>query len=150
MRALVLAAIITATTACSSKMGGAGDDAGGDDGPLPEPTWSLDVDMSGLDRFVPLSTTTWAVAGTVTGSGEIEGVDVAGVPASYADGAFTSDVTVAPGLTPVTIDARDTDGHVRQADRTLISARWLPEGDHNAQGAAMVLNDAIVASMAEG
>jgi len=151
MRALVLAAIISATTACSSQLGGGGgDDTGGDDGPLPEPTWSIDVDVSGLDRFVPLGTTTWTVAGSVTSSDPLDGVDVAGVPATLTGGAFTADVAVAPGLTPVSIDARDVNGHVRQADRTLLSARWLPEGDHNRAGAAMVLDDEIVASMAEG
>lgn len=148
MRALVLAAIVTA--GCSTHLPGTGDDSGGDDGPLPEPTWSMDVDVTGLDRFVPLGTTTWTVAGTVISSDGLAGVDVAGAPATVTGDAFTADVSVMPGLTPVSIDARDVNAHVRHADRTLLSARWLPEGDHNTSAAAMVLNDEIVASMAEG
>ena len=137
--------------ACGNRAGEGGDDGGDDTGPVPEPAWSIDVDMSGLDRFVPVGTTTWSVGGIATASEGIASVEVAGAPVEVdAGGAFRADVAVNAGLTVVPIVARDTKDHQRQAHRSLLSARWLPEGDANPDGAAMILTDEILASMGEG
>lgn len=150
IRTLTMAAVLF-LGACGKEVGG-GDDGGGDDtGPIPEPAWTIDVDMSGLDRFVPLGTTTWSVGGTATGSEGIASVDVAGTAATLdGGGAFRSDVSVGPGLTVVPVVAHDTKDHQRQAHRSLISARWLPEGAANPEGAGLVLTDGILATMGEG
>jgi hypothetical protein len=136
--------------ACGTRPSDGGDDGGGDDGPIPEPAWTIDVDMSGLDRFVPAGTTTWSVGGVATGSEGIASVDVAGAPAALeSDGTFRADVAVAPGLTVVPIVAHDAKDHQRQAHRSLLSARWLPEGAANVDGAGLVLTDAILSTMGE-
>ena len=153
MRIRTLAVIsILFLVGCGNKMGtGEGDDGGGDDGPIPEPAWSIDVDMSTLDRFVPLGTTTWHVAGTATASDGLASVDVAGAAATLdGGGAFGAEVSCAPGLTIVPIVARDTKGHERQAHRSLLSARWLAEGAANPEGAGLILTDEILSTMGEG
>src|SRR5688572_432024 len=75
---LALCAAMAAIISCGSKTGG-GDDGTGDDddSPQPEPEWTIDVDMSGLDRFVPAGTATWPVAGRATASEGLAGVEVA-------------------------------------------------------------------------
>jgi hypothetical protein len=136
---------------CGNRTGGGDDDGGDDTGPLPEPAWSIDVDLSGLDRFVPLGTTTWTVGGTATASEGLASVEVGGGAATVdGAGAFSSDVSAAPGLTVVPVVARDAKGNQRQAHRSLISARWLPEGAANPDGAGMILTDEILATMGEG
>ena len=144
-------ALLGSGSGCGKDVGGGDDDGGGDDAPpTPEDAWRIDVDVSGLDRFVPLGTETWTVAGSVTASEGVAGVDVADAAVAADGGAFSADVTVAPGLTVVPIVARDLAGNERQAHRTLLSARWLAEGAPNPDGAGLILTDAILASMGEG
>jgi hypothetical protein len=145
IRTLGLAAWLVALGAlgCSREPGG--NDEGGAD---PPPGWRIDVDLTGLDRFVPEEATRWTVAGRATASEGLAGVEVAGGPAALADGgAFTAEVDVAPGLTIVPIVARDGAGHARQAHRSLLAARFLPEGEANRDAAALVLGDPILAAM---
>jgi len=119
---------------------------GGDGSSSPPPDgWQIDVDMSALDRYVPLGTTTWPIAGKVTSLLPLAGVDVAMAPASVdGAGAFTAQAAAAPGLTIVPIVASDTDAHQRRAHRTLLSARFLAEGAANVDGASVVLTDAVL------
>lgn len=125
IRTLALISILF-LIACGKEMGPGGDDGGGDDGPIPEPAWSIDVDLSTLDRFVPLGTTSWHVGGTATASEGLASVDVAGAPATLdGSGGFAAEVACAPGLTVVPIVARDAKDHERQAHRSLLSTRWL-------------------------
>jgi hypothetical protein len=150
IRTLVVISILF-LVGCGKEMGPGGDDGGGDDGPIPEPAWSIDVDMSTLDRFVPLGTTTWHVAGTATASEGLASVDVAGAAATLdGSGAFGAEVSCAPGLTIVPVVARDTKGHERQAHRSLLSARWLAEGAANPEGAGLILTDEILSTMGDG
>src|SRR5262249_44438172 len=62
-------------------------------------------------------------------------------------GNFTASVAIAPGLTPIAIDATDRAGNVRQADRSIVSARYLPEGTANPVAAGLVLTDAMLSQM---
>ncbi len=135
--------------ACSNDAGG-GDDGGDDDVP-PVPTWSIDVDMSGLDRYAPADATTWPIAGTVTASDGVDGVTIAGTAAAVAsDGSFTGDTMLAPGLNPIAILATDKAGHTRKANRSVLAASYLAAGAHNREAAALVLTDAVVAAMGAG
>jgi hypothetical protein len=152
MRITTLAlALSLALVGCSSKLGGGGDDDDDVSPPMPD-EWAIDVDVSGLDRFVPAGTATWTVAGRAESRPhELAGVSVADAPATVGgDGSFSVDVAVSPGLTPVAIEGSDVEGHVRQADRTLLSARFLPEGEANREAAGLVLTDEILASMGGG
>ena len=45
---------------------------------------------------------------------------------------------------------RDQAGHERKTTRTLIATRFLAAGTHNANAAAPVLDDAILAAMSTG
>ncbi|MCW5802045.1 MAG: hypothetical protein KIT31_06635 [Deltaproteobacteria bacterium] len=145
MRRLALALLIMG---CSGKDNG----DGGDDGPPDPKGWSIEIDMSPLDRFVaPATATAWEVSGIATASAGLAGLEVAGGAASPDErGAFAASVAVAPGLTRVPILARDAAGHERRGDRTLLAARFLPDSAHNAGAAALVLDDAILASMGAG
>ncbi len=152
MRQLPVRFAFVALAACSNDAGpGAGDD--GDDVP-PLPSWKIDVDLSGLDRFAPPATadaTTWTIAGKATASEGLAGVTIAGTAATTAgDGSFTGSATLMPGLNPIAILASDQAGHARKANRSILAARYLADGAHNRDGAAMVLSDAIVAAMGAG
>jgi hypothetical protein len=152
MRTVRLAlALLALTIGCGKDVGGDDDSAGDDDGtPPPPPTaWRLDVDMSGLDRFVPVGSTSWAIGGTVTATEGLAGVDVGGAAALLSGSDFEGTAVPQPGLTVVPILARDSAGHERQADRSLIMASFLPEGAANPDGAGLVLTDAILASMGD-
>ncbi len=151
MRTNPIALSLVVLAACSNQPG---DDPGGDDGdddPLPPPAWRISVDMSRLERFAPAAATTWTVSGTATASEGLDGVEVAGAPATMADGgAFTADVALAPGLNPIAIVTRDRAMHARKASRSVIAADYLAAGAHNPEGAALALTDEVVAGMAEG
>ncbi|HUQ07622.1 MAG TPA: hypothetical protein VM261_34245 [Kofleriaceae bacterium] len=137
--------------ACSNDPGTGGGDDGGDDDVPPTPTWKIDVDMSGLDRYAPADATTWTIAGKVTASEGVDRVTIAGADAAtMSDGTFTGDTAIMPGLNPIAILATDQASHTRKANRSILSASYLPAGAHNANGAAMILSDAIVAAMGEG
>jgi hypothetical protein len=122
-------------------------------GPAEEPVdpkgWTITVDMSGLDRFVvPETEPSWPVIGQASATGGLVGVDVAGAPVAFgSDGAFATSVPTMPGLVPVPVLARDAAGHERKGDRTLLAARLLPDGAHNRDAAALVLDDAILAAL---
>jgi hypothetical protein len=125
-----------------------------DDDPPPPPAedpWSIDVDMSGLDRFVTGGAETWPVGGRATASEGLSGVEVNGAPATVMpDGSFTADVPVEPGLSLVPIVARDgaTPAHARKAHRSLISASFQPEGALNPQAVAVGVTQTMVDAMA--
>ncbi len=145
MRAYALIALCV--VGCSTKDKAPGEEA------LPDPKgWTITVDMSATDRFVqPETSTTWTVHGTATATEGLASVEVDGTTVTLDDGAFTSSVSVGPGLTHVTVLATDDAGHTRKGDRTLLaSPRWLPEDAHNPVAASIVLDDAILASMGEG
>jgi hypothetical protein len=145
MRAYALIAL--SLVGCSGKSGG------GDDTTEPDPKgWTIDIDMSGTNRFVdPASSTSWAIAGRVTSTEELGEITVGGAPvAADGDGAFGAMVPAMPGLTRVSVLARDVLGHERKGDRTLLAARFLPDGMHNPSAASLVLDDAILASMGDG
>ncbi|KAB2907341.1 MAG: hypothetical protein F9K40_05125, partial [Kofleriaceae bacterium] len=87
----------------------------------------------------------------MTASEGVGGVTIAGADAATtADGSFSADAAIAPGLNPLAIVATDRAGHARKANRSILAASYLAPGAHNPHGAAMVLSDAIVAAMGEG
>ncbi len=137
--------------ACSTRSGG-GDDDDGDDAPPDPKGWTISVDMSGLDRFVtPASTTSWQVGGIATATEGLARVDVAGSTVDVTTaGVFVTEAAVTPGLTVVPVVATDAAGNQRKAHRTLLAARFLPDGAPNPDGAQLVLTDEILASMGEG
>ena len=125
-----------------------GDNIRGEQPLEPGPSgWKIDVDMSGLDRFVPAGTTTWTVGGHARSSLPLINVDVAGTAAPLMDGDFARDVETSLGMTIVPIIARDSEAHARQAHRTLLNAHFLPEGAINDRIAAVVLSDQVLASL---
>ena len=145
MRALPCAFI--ALIACSKSPGG------GEDTPEPDPKgWTITVDMSGLDRFVqPPDATSWPVAGVATATEGLQSVTVDGNAVELdGKGAFATTVPVAPGLTRVAILATDEAGHERKADRSLLTARFLPDGEFNPNAASLVLTNAVLAEMSNG
>src|SRR5690349_6418597 len=96
------------------------------------PPWTLTVDTSGMDPYLPLAATTGPVRGRVMASDGIGRMMIGGTTATAtADGMFAADVPVMPGLNLVTIDAFDraTPEHQRKAHRTLIVSDLLLEGD---------------------
>jgi hypothetical protein len=144
MRLLTCTALVV--LGCSSKP--ASDDMTTE----PDPKgWTITVDMSGLDRFVqPNGTTSWPVAGVATATEGLASVTVAEAAVELdASGAFATTVPVMPGLTRVPILATDSAGHTRKADRTLLAARFLPDGEFNSAAANLVLTDAVLAAMNE-
>lgn len=150
MRRLSVLFATAALAACSNDPGSGGDDGGDDDVP-PVPTWKIDVDMSGLDRYAPADALMWTIAGKVTASRGLDRVTIAGADAAtMSDGSFTGDTQIMPGLNPIAILASDKAGHTRKANRSTLSAGYLAAGAHNPNGAAMVLTDAIVAAMGAG
>jgi hypothetical protein len=46
--------------------------------------------------------------------------------------------------------ATDNAGHTRKGDRTLLAARFLPDGAHNTTAASLILDDSLLASMGQG
>ncbi len=135
---------------CSAKTAG-GEDPSSE--PEPDPKgWTISVDMSGLDRFVqPVDATTWQVGGSATATEGLASVTVGGAPVELdANGAFATSVPVMPGLNPIAILATDEAGHTRKGDRTLLSARFLPDAAHNLEAARLVLDDTILGAMSEG
>ena len=146
MRVLSFAALVAAI-GCS-KSPSAGDPAS-----EPDPKgWTLSIDMSSLDRYVqPADSATWPVAGIASATEGLLSVTVDGAPVEIdGDGAFATSVPVMPGLTRVAILATDEAGHERKGDRTLLAARFLPDGDYNAEAAALRLDAAILGAMSEG
>jgi len=111
--------------------------------------WTLSVDVTGLERFAPGDATSWPIAGTVFATEGLATVDVAALPAQLAGDAFTATAPIGRGLTRVSILARDLAGHERKADRSVIAARYLAAGDHNPDAASLVLDDAILAGLAD-
>jgi len=147
MRLTALAGALIALVGCSGKS------SDGDDGVEPDPKgWTIDVDMSATDRFVdPATAQTWVVAGSATATEGLASIDVGDDAVSIGNaGDFTSTVPVAPGLTRVHVLANDEAGHQRKGDRTLLAARFLPDGAHNPTAASLVLDDAILTSMGDG
>ncbi|HUS27455.1 MAG TPA: hypothetical protein VMZ53_03070 [Kofleriaceae bacterium] len=143
---LVCAAALVAAVGCSKSPS--------DETLPPEPDpkgWTITVDMSGLDRFVqPGDSTSWPVGGVATATEGLATVKVNDALVDVdASGAFVADVTVAPGLTRVPILATDDAGHERKADRTLLAAQFLADGDYNGSAAGLVLTDAILGAMSE-
>lgn len=135
-----------------SPPGDPGDPDLGDPEPDPPEPWTLDVDVSGLDRFVVGAPATWPLRGRATASLGLDRVEVAGAPATLApDGSFHADVPVSPGLHLLPIEAYDAamPEHRRKAHRALVSARFLPEGELNAGAASITLSDPMLAAMAE-
>ncbi len=123
-----------------------------DDDATPEPDpkgWTISVDMSATDRFVvPETSTSWPVSGTATATEGLQSITVAATPVDIAgDGAFSASVAVMPGLTRVPILVTDTAGHERKADRSLLAARFLPDGEYNGTAANLVLTSAVLAAM---
>jgi hypothetical protein len=150
MRRLSVLFAALAFAACSNDAGPGGGDDGDDDVP-PPPAWHIDVDMSGLDRYAPADASMWTIAGKAMASEGLDRVTIAGTDAATTnDGSFTGDTPIMPGLNPIAILASDKAGHTRKANRSILSASYLAAGAHNKQGAAMVLTDAIVASMGAG
>ena len=121
--------------------------------PPPDPKgWTINVDMSATDRYVqPETATTWTIAGRATATEGLASIDVGGAGAAFGDdGTFTHDVPVMPGLNRVPVMVRDEAGHERNATRTLVATRFLADGAHNVNAAALVLDDAILAAMSGG
>lgn len=144
MRFVTWAALVAAV-GCSSKSM-----SGGDGMPEPDPKgWTITVDMSGLDRFVqPADAPSWTVAGNATASEGLASVAVAGAVVDLSGaGAFSTTVPVTPGLTHVAILATDDAGHTRKGDRSLLQARFLPDGSYNGSAANVVLSSAVLAAM---
>ncbi|MCC7534892.1 MAG: hypothetical protein IT379_01695 [Deltaproteobacteria bacterium] len=132
-----------------ARPGGDPDDPGPEPD-LPEP-WSLDVDMSATNRFVEGNPPSWPIQGRAIASLGLDRVEVGGTAAStMPDGSFRADVAVARGLSLVTVDAFDRAApeHRRKAHRSLLAARFLPEGAINRDAAALTLTDAMLESMA--
>jgi hypothetical protein len=127
--------------------GGSGGGGGGPQGPKND----IQIDLSGLDRYVQGAPPTYTVAGRATASAGIDHLLVADQMAALADdGGFHADVPVSPGLSPLPILAFDRaqPQHTRKGDRSLISARFLAEGDMNPGGAALTLSDQMLADAA--
>lgn len=134
-------------------LGGCSGKSTGDGATEPDPKgWTIDIDMSATNRYVdPASSTSWQVAGTVMATEGLASVDVNGASASPdGDGAFAAMSPVMPGLTRVSVLAKDLAAHERKGDRTLLAARFLPDGAHNPNAASLVVDDAILASMGAG
>lgn len=129
---------------------GCGDNVRGEDPLPPGPDgWAIQVDMSGLDRYVPAGTATWAVGGHARSTLPLtDAADVAGTPVPYDDGDFLhGEVSVHEGVNVVPIFARDVEDHQRQAHRALLSAHFLPEGDVNDRMMTLTLSDQLLASI---
>lgn len=144
----VSCAALVAVIGCSSKSS-----VGDMTEPPPDPKgWTITVDMSGLDRFVqPGDATTWPIAGVATASEGLASVTVNDAPVEIdGSGAFAATVPVMPGLTRIGILATDEAGHTRKGDRTLLAARFLPDGDFNPGAANLVLTNAVLAAMSDG
>ncbi len=133
-------------------MGCSGNSGGGDDDIVePDPKgWTIEVDMSATDRFAPPEATMWPIAGEATATEGLASVDIDGAATELDGGTFATEVPVALGLTRVNVLATDSAGHTRKGDRTVLSARYLPDGAHNPAAASLILDDAILASMGEG
>src|SRR5262245_1484857 len=126
-------------------------DPSGPTGPVDPPSWRIDVDMHGLDRFVTGSPATYRVQGRAMASLGFDHTDVAGMRAgSSDDGTFWAEVPVTPGLqlVPIEVHDRATPAHMRKAHRTLLVADFLPEGQMNGGAAALTLTNEMVAEMA--
>lgn len=145
MRLLSCIALVAALGCSSSK-------PTTDDTSPPDPKgWTITVDMSGLGRFVePVDTASWSVGGTASAT---EGLRSVAVNDALVDidgsGAFSAMVPVTAGLTRVPILATDEAGHERKADRTLLAARFLPDGSYNTTAANLVLTNAVLAAMSD-
>ncbi len=151
MRSLSLSLCLV-VVGCGDNLGGEPDPEG-DDTPLPPGLagWSIEVDMSGLDRFAPREAETWVVGGHVRSSEALAEVEVAGEVTPWSDepygGDFESSVGIAPGLTVVPIFARDVLEHERRAHRSIIAADYLPEGAWNDRIMTLALSDTLLASV---
>lgn len=151
-------ALLAILCGCAGQIGGDGESEAAvdiprsDDPDAPAP-WTLHVDTTPTDSFAPPSATTWPITGQVTASEGLSTLMVAdmAVPTG-ADGSFTREVSILPGLNLVPIEATDLaspEAHSRQAHRSILSADYLPEGHINPGAAALTLTNEVVAPMAE-
>lgn len=147
--ALGLAASVALVGAC-------GDNLRPDEEPLPPGLdgWAIQVDMSGLDRFVPAGTATWPVGGHVRSTlalaetADVHGTAVALDGTTYAADFLREEVPVGgEGINVIPIFARDVEAHQRQAHRALLSAHFLPEGQVNDRMMTLTLSDQLLASI---
>jgi hypothetical protein len=140
--------------ACSHHGGGGGDSPDAELKPPMPDAWQIQVEFTGLDRFLDVAAHPdhqWHVAGAVTASMGVASLDVNGGAVTLGDGGtFAADVKAGDGVTRVPILATDVAGDQRKADRSVIAARFLPEGQPNPGAASLVLTDAIVQAMASG
>lgn len=114
------------------------------------PPWSLTIDTSGMDPFLPATATTAPVRGRVTASEGLGRLEIAGTPATTTgDGTFSADVPIAAGLNLITIDAFDlgTPEHQRHGHRAVIASDLRLEGDVNPAAAAISVTDGMLAEM---
>jgi hypothetical protein len=153
MRAFISFAACLAI-ACSHHGGGGAEPPDAEMQPPMPDAWQIEVDFTGLDRFLDVAAHAdhqWHVAGAVTASKGVASLAVNGAAITLGDGgSFAADVKVGDGVTRVPILATDVAGDQRKADRSVIAARFLPEGQPNPSAASLVLTDAIVQAMAAG
>lgn len=136
---------------CMGSLGSAGDEEVPPMGPSGA-SWSLEASNEGSDVYLPLEQASAQIRGTASGDAPPVTVQV-GLPGALSNvtpsaGAFSSSVSVEPGMSLVHVTATDGEGHRRDAHRPVIRADYIPEGQTRADAATLVVDDALVATLA--
>lgn len=118
-----------------------------DDPDLPT-AWALEVDTRETPSYFAPDVGLARLSGTVVASEGLSRLVVAGVEVPVVGGRFAADVAAAPGLVHVPIEASDDARHTRRADRSLLVATFLEEGDLDPRAASLALTNEIVEPMA--
>jgi hypothetical protein len=111
--------------------------------------FSIEVDTSGSDTYLPLEATTGEVRGTVTASAGADRAEVDGEELALdARDGFRTSVPLSRGLTHVEVHGFDGEGRSARGDRALLRAEYLDEGALREEAVALAVDDALLGAMA--
>ncbi|MBX3274025.1 MAG: hypothetical protein KF729_27415 [Sandaracinaceae bacterium] len=135
--------------------GTGGAPAPGDPGaPDPEAAWSLSIDTSRSDTYLPVGATTATIRGHVVASAGVDRAEIGPgaaptrVPVD-SGGSFTAPATVAPGYSLVEARAYDRQGRVVNGHRSVLSAAYTPEWQLLGETAVLAADEAMLAALGE-
>lgn len=129
---------------------GSGEDGSGPDDAAPG-DWALSIDAEGSDAYLGLAEETADVIGTLSASRGPGRVEIAGAPMSVgAGGDFGATVAVDPGLSLVTVEGFDADGHVVRQHQSVLRASYVEEGAWSANAAVAAVSPELLAALASG
>jgi len=128
--------------------------ARGREAPGPAPgEWTMSIDTSASDRYLPPEMGTAAVRGVVTASEGVQSVlvgpDAARTPAD-SGGSFQTTSDVGAGYSLIEVQATDRAGHVVDGHRSVLRAGYTPEGELLGDSVVIAASGPLLDGLASG